>query len=207
MSYDLAELLVNLTDKAVFSGGWAGWVTAGHVPAIPDVDVAHALGKIKNRNAALFLRIKYAHTHNPSDEAQNGLYKELIRQLDRAMWLEVCDLWNEKKWPRPIGKMQLYRRAMGQLALAENIWPGQCMSCGGTKIEAKDSKIVECTSCGGRGKVSFNEKYRADLLGIPKEAWEQWQGRYRKIQSIPRQWESDGLRELRKALSMWPYGE
>jgi len=166
--------------------------------------MAHALGKIKNRNGALLLRVKYAHSHKPRDEANNGLYREFVWQLDRSIWMEICELWTRKRWSKA-GKHQLFRRAMGQLALAEQIWPGQCMSCGGTMIQINNNKIEDCSGCGGRGRNQITEGERASLLGISEDEWVSWQGRYRKIQAIPRQWESDAIRELRIQLFMWPY--
>jgi len=197
MSYDLQELLVLLTERSVYC-------RPSHIPDISQSDISHAMGKLaaKYPESALLLEVKYCWSHKPSDNPKNGIYPNLVKELDIKMHLAVLDLWLEKRWPRPKTNTW-YMKSLGQLALAEHIWPNQCYSCGGTRVAIKDNLLVDCPECEGRGIKHKTDEYRGKLLRF--KDWPKFTAIYRRIQDIPRTWEQDGVRKLRKILGLWPY--
>src|SRR5713226_8019910 len=169
-----AELIARITAQTK-----SFQLTAKDFIRLTPEDVAHAMGKIHKRkelkHASLVLRVKYA------DQ------KELMRDLEIALWLAVVDMSNRNHWKYPknrIGK-EFYRK-MARLAISENVNPQICPKCKGTNIrKLRGGKTTDCGPCDGTGHKFNSERERARFLGLSHMVFiYTWSERYKKVVAL-----------------------
>lgn len=167
----------------------------GGIPKLTAEDVAHALGRVRNRNAALLIGVKY------------GGRTGDIRKLDHALWLTI--LKEYPSWTKEKGytKGQEFIRSMCQMALAEYMDDHLCPDCGGRSAKAKENlshafhDMTFCPTCNDSGKVYPDERTRARIMQIETRLWEKyWSDKYRKIQAEIYAWEYAALDDLASSL-------
>ncbi len=176
------------------------------IPLITQDDVNTALGRIQDKTASLFLRVKYAQQWN------------FMQALDISMWMRVVDLWSDHNWPYPKDKIgKEFRHQCSRLAIIENIGTNICFKCGGvgqrvvTTDDLKSSckgnelvigQVIKCPACRGTGHKPPSDRSRARMLEMPRTRWtEEWSQRYREIQNLVDRVEAIGLGGIKKRLS------
>lgn len=163
----------------------------GGIPALTQLDIAHALGMISNPAVTLYARVKYGQ--------ENGDFEDLVQVLFRHVAVNL-----------DIGKWRIPRKEFIQdmcaLALAEDIDPCICTWCGGWGHAVAENKVVQCGQCKGTGQARVMDKDRAKIMRCTTSAWaHSWAERYKEVRSIPSRW--DGIiegalpRRLRRASS------
>lgn len=198
--YDLMELLVNLTERPTFPEKGGG-SDKGHIPVVSMADISHSLGKLaaKHPESALLLRVKYSYAHGARYNEGNRFYSKLVCDLDRKLWLKICDMAWDGKWVLPEKRgVQLFLRSLGQMAIAEHISPHNCIFCGGTNKAVEKNLLVDCKHCNNEGKKVIRPSDRAEVLGLSQSEWREWEPRYSRIQDILKTWEGNGQKEFLK---------
>lgn len=161
----------------------------GGIPNLTAEDIAHALGTIKNENARLYVRVKFA--------GQTRFADALACAIRRHIMLRKMD--NGWRLPRPGFLFDL-----ATLMLIEAIDPLICTTCEGTAQRATTTgSVLVCEACNGAGQRRFTESDRIKMLGINKSSWyDPWSGRYRDAQiEIIDKWEDIALNAMAKRLS------
>ena len=155
---DPRELLTLLTDKV------QQFFTLGGDPFYTSDEVAYILSHVKNPNARLFARVKYAGQLIFSEE------------LARSTRMEVLKTDNIRKWqaPRPDWILD-----MARLAIYEDVDPFRCPVCKGIETRLIEGKIINCEACKGTGGAYFTDADRARILKLDRSNWSRiWRFRY-----------------------------
>lgn len=137
----------------------------GGIPMFTQDDVAGALGMIKQHDAALFGRIKYAKQ------------TEYIKKLEKAVTLDIRWMGIEKQWR--IHKKGICR-SLARLAIVEHVNPMRCFRCKGVGERMVRNVRVECPTCFGTKRFRLTRRMYCEALGIDKHTWDRlWRERYR----------------------------
>lgn len=168
----------------------------GGIPLLTTEDAAHALGRVRDRNAALLIGVKYGDRTND------------IRQLERSLWFLI--LKNYPKWTKIEGyeRGREFIRRMCQMALSEHMGDHLCPTCKGQSERARENlkhafhrDVTFCVTCNDRGKVHPDDRTRAEMMGLHVDVWQKhWSRKYRKIQAQLFAWEDSALEDLADAL-------
>jgi len=194
---DVREFLSLLTERSIglTYPDRSGSAYNTDVSAINQIDVAHAMGLVKNPKAACLLGVKY------------GGRSSDIHKLDLIVWTSVLDLFPDWTMDKTYQKGREFIRRMCQLAVAEHMDEHRCPSCNGTSPAKKEAMknvfhdTVFCETCGDTGRVYPSEADRAETMGIDLKLWERhWSDRFRQIQAMLHAWEIDGAMDLYAAL-------
>lgn len=188
------ELLALLTAKVQ-----SYVISSGGIPEVSQQDVSHAMGYIKDRNAALLIGVKLC---GRSDD---------IWELDIALWETI--LFQFPEW-RKEGKYtpgKEFIRHMCQTALNEHMDNHLCPTCKGTSARLKEdlkhafhSDFLFCSTCMDSGRVHPSEETRADIIGVDRKIWRKvWSSKYRRIQAVLNAWETIAIKELQEALRQY----
>ena len=130
-------------------------------PFITEMDVSHALGKVKIYESTLLGRVKWA--------GQEQFLPELINYLSSRFQEQHRSYRTPKPWK---GKDPI--RKLCKLALDEFCGSRLCNSCNG-KGDFKDgSLLVTCEPCNGYGFISHKAS-RPWKFGVTEREWDRWE--------------------------------
>lgn len=189
---DPRELLSTLTAEVQ---GYE--IVDGAIPEYLPSDLAHAMGFIKDKDAALLIGVKYCGR------------SEDIHALDLRFWMLVID--NYGNWTRTKGykRGSEFIRRLSQMAINEYMDDHRCPACLGTSEKMKEDlrlafhkDFVFCETCNDLGKVFPRETDRARLAKMDQGLWDKvWAYKYRQIQSLIHDLERKACEDLEDALA------
>ncbi len=194
---DVREFLALLTERGLglINSDRKGTSYNVEGRGINQIDVAHALGYVKNHNAARLLGVKYG--GRTSD----------IHDLDIAVWMAVIEKFPNWTQDKTYQRGKEFVRRMCQLALAEYMDEHRCPVCNGTSAAMKETMkhvfhdMVYCEPCKDSGRVYPSDGERADVMGIDPMLWNRhWRDRFDAIKAMLSGWEISAAGDMYRAL-------
>lgn len=136
-------------------------------------DIAGCLSKIDS-HISDYARLKYG--INKTGQNLSSTFLALKLELENK---PVAEEW-------PNGKMN----KLIKMVLLQEISPNICTTCQGTKSRKINSKIVECFSCSGTGRVKLTQSASAEFIGVDLRTYTRtWKNRANHIYAILSEWD------------------
>lgn len=175
-----AELLALLTPHGIEIGRPFGGIS--NLSAL-DVAAALAMGGAEGHESALLLT-KYCHDAQQSHVLW-GYWGPTVINHARRNW----------KWEK--GQMQ----KLARITLQDAVEAHTCRTCGGTGVGIANSKMIDCKSCGGGGRMYFGDREMARQLGVGRHVYRStWLERVEWCRRVLGAWEAGGLSALARGL-------
>lgn len=148
-------------------------------------DVAHALSFVQSKGARLVGRVRYARQMEFADELIHELVMGLKRKAKRERWKGIA----------PITRI-------ATVAVSMYASPRRCQQCQGVGARKWGAKVLVCDKCKGSSWETTANEDIIGAIGVDAEAWDKtWQRRFGFAMEELGRWDSECIRDLRKALN------